>query len=80
MDTLICGGCQLSFHDLEEFVDHKNRGCEDTELKQDPKEEEQEVLLSDDKDAPTIFVLPDHDVNPKGVYHFVLKYVEKILQ
>ena len=27
MDTLICGNCQASFHDLQAFVDHKNNGC-----------------------------------------------------
>ena len=31
MDTLICGQCRTSFHDLHEFVDHKNNGCEDVQ-------------------------------------------------
>lgn len=70
MDTLICGGCQLSFHDLEEFVDHKNRGCQETDLKDEIKDEnqrrEEEVVLADDKNQPTIFVLPEQDVSQNG--------------
>ena len=32
MDTLICGSCKQAFHDLNQFVEHKNSGCQPPQL------------------------------------------------
>ena len=30
VDTFICGACQLAFHDIGEFLQHKDACCEET--------------------------------------------------
>ena len=30
VDTFICGSCQLAFHDIGEFLQHKDACCEET--------------------------------------------------
>ena len=34
VDTFICGSCQLAFHDIGEFLQHKDACCEETTQQQ----------------------------------------------
>ncbi|KAK2186472.1 hypothetical protein NP493_199g06054 [Ridgeia piscesae] len=63
IDTFICGSCQLAFHDIAEFLQHKNACCEETT----PQQQQQiQAVLGEDGSISAVLVQSEGEGQPQN--------------
>ncbi|KAL3859095.1 hypothetical protein ACJMK2_009328, partial [Sinanodonta woodiana] len=57
LDTFICGGCMLTFNDIELFVGHKKKGCESNRVS--PLEQARTISENEPLDSETASIMSE---------------------